>query len=220
MSDRDDAGETDSPRRRGRPPRMDSARREELVIDAAVELLHDNRLDQVTMDAVAARAGMSKRTIYGVFDSRDALLGAALARIGRSVFAPLSDVERNLPLFDRLCRLLTARKPQEHYDDSVEMLRAIITAVHDYPRLAEQMSRESRGSLERLVQEELVRAEREGEVVLPDGRVGMASVMLIDMAFENPLGRLLDPSITPETPEDRAWRRRCAVSVFLRGIAP
>ena len=94
-------------RRRGRPVQIDQDRREELVLVATTELLSELRLDEVTMAAIAERAGMSKRTVYGMFENREALLGACMARIGQSVFRPLDPSDRNLPIGERLKRLLS-----------------------------------------------------------------------------------------------------------------
>ena len=50
-----------TPAKRGRP-RSEKAR--DAILGAAAELLLEEGLDAVSMDAVAARAGVSKATIY------------------------------------------------------------------------------------------------------------------------------------------------------------
>jgi hypothetical protein len=49
----------------------------ERILDAAIECLNDEELEQLTMEGVAARAGVTKRTIYRHFATRDELLKAS-----------------------------------------------------------------------------------------------------------------------------------------------
>jgi AcrR family transcriptional regulator len=51
------------------------------ILDAALSLIDEVGEEQVTMGAVAARAGVRERTIYRYFETRDQLLQAAWRRI-------------------------------------------------------------------------------------------------------------------------------------------
>ena len=44
------------------------------------------------------------------------------------------------------------------------------------------------------------------------------AVLLTDMALESPLRLLLDPDATLEDTEDKADRRKLAISIFLKGV--
>jgi AcrR family transcriptional regulator len=48
------------------------------IIDAAYELFYRKGFARVGVDAIAAEAGVTKRTLYAHFDSKDRLLGAVL----------------------------------------------------------------------------------------------------------------------------------------------
>lgn len=66
---------TPAPRGRPRDPRRDAA-----IYDAVVELLAEVGFDRMSLDAVAARAGVSKPTIYRRCpDGKAALVAAAIA---------------------------------------------------------------------------------------------------------------------------------------------
>jgi AcrR family transcriptional regulator len=67
----------DQPARRGRPR---SERARNAVLEAAAELLLTEGLAAVSMDAVAARAGVSKATIYRWWSSKELLALDALYR--------------------------------------------------------------------------------------------------------------------------------------------
>ena len=64
----------------GDPPRerSDAARNREALLTAAQEIAESCGYDAVTMDAVAARAGVGKGTVFRRFDSREGLMGALL----------------------------------------------------------------------------------------------------------------------------------------------
>ena len=58
--------------------RCDAARNRALLLDAAALLVSERGVDAVTMDAVAARAGVGKGTVFRRFGSRSGLMHALL----------------------------------------------------------------------------------------------------------------------------------------------
>lgn len=67
---------TDAKRGRGRP---NDPRKREALLDAARELLLDDGPD-VTMEAIAAKAGVAKATLYAKFPDKEAIVEAVLRR--------------------------------------------------------------------------------------------------------------------------------------------
>jgi AcrR family transcriptional regulator len=63
------------PRRPGRPR---SVRAERAIHDATLQILIEQGYEGMTIEAVAARAGVGKATIYRRYDGKDALVAAAL----------------------------------------------------------------------------------------------------------------------------------------------
>lgn len=68
-----------------RPGRPRSAEAERAILDATLELLAEQGLEGVTMEAAAARAGVSKATIYRRWRSRLEMIEAAFQSIDREV---------------------------------------------------------------------------------------------------------------------------------------
>jgi AcrR family transcriptional regulator len=66
----------DSPARE----RSDAARNREALLRAAQELVDSCGVEGVTMEAVAARAGVGKGTVFRRFDSREGLMASLLNR--------------------------------------------------------------------------------------------------------------------------------------------
>ncbi len=88
--DRDRRG---PPRRRrlrhgGRPSRTDAARLGERILEVATELFLTEGYGATTIEAVAARAGVSKRTFYHRFEHKAALFAAVVHRIIQQIRPP------------------------------------------------------------------------------------------------------------------------------------
>lgn len=64
--------------------RADAARNRELLLDAAAAMVAEVGADEVTMDAVAARAGVGKGTVFRRFGSRGGLMTALLDHTERA----------------------------------------------------------------------------------------------------------------------------------------
>jgi AcrR family transcriptional regulator len=61
----------------------------ERLLRAAAELTYQDGIEATGVDAIAARAGVTKRTLYQHFRSKDELVGAALAGADESTIAQL-----------------------------------------------------------------------------------------------------------------------------------
>ena len=61
-----------------------------LILDSAVELLDEASVAELTVRAVAARAGISERTVFRYFAAREDFLDAVATEVGRSLALPPS----------------------------------------------------------------------------------------------------------------------------------
>lgn len=64
----------------GRPTREQAEQRHAELLDLALELFLEKGFELVTIDAVAAAVGMTKRTVYGLYEDKRALFTAAVQR--------------------------------------------------------------------------------------------------------------------------------------------
>src|SRR5580698_4504059 len=64
--------------KRGRPLRGTEDARRQSLLKAAEELFMDQGFGAASMDAVAKRAGVSKKTIYCFFDNKEKLFEAVM----------------------------------------------------------------------------------------------------------------------------------------------
>jgi TetR/AcrR family transcriptional regulator, mexJK operon transcriptional repressor len=112
-----------------------SAKRE-AILDAAQRLFLDEGYAATSMDAVAARAGVSKATIYAHFESKDQLFAAIMLRRCEAnfVFAvpdDSHDAARTFTIYaERLLSLLTT-------PDALALYRVVVAESVRAPDLAQ-----------------------------------------------------------------------------------
>ncbi len=221
MTDSSEPDDTQSaPRRRGRPVQMDQKTREEMVLAAATQMIAERGLEDASVAAIARQVQMSKRTIYTMFDSREALLGACFARIGQRIFRSRDSRNDGAPLEERLRHLLTLNEEPSLNEAPLELLRAVITSAPTYPKLACSILETGALALRNHIARELSEAVETGELALKLEDCDAAAEMLMDMAFGNGIHKLLDPQRYCSSPEVRATRRDRAIALFLDGTRP
>ncbi|SDE20617.1 TetR/AcrR family transcriptional regulator [Glycomyces harbinensis] len=71
----------------GKTLRAGSAEKRSAILSAARELFLTDGFDRSSVDAVAARAGVSKRTVYDYFGDKRTLLHAVFDAVGQSLLA-------------------------------------------------------------------------------------------------------------------------------------
>jgi AcrR family transcriptional regulator len=109
------AGQPEEGRRPGRPR---SEQAEQAIIDAALELFGERGVEGVCVEAVAARAGVGKATIYRRWSSKEELLMAALGSMKSPMLDPATGNVR---------------------DDLIALLSILVRDVGD-PRFARQFA--------------------------------------------------------------------------------
>ncbi|CAN5421951.1 TetR/AcrR family transcriptional regulator [soil metagenome] len=87
----------------GGTKRLPRAVREQQMLDAAVQVFSINGYHETSMDAIAAKAEISKPMLYLYYGSKEELFGACLTReLSRFVEAVRADVDFTLPPKDML----------------------------------------------------------------------------------------------------------------------
>src|SRR4051812_49880225 len=87
--------------------RLDPARRREQLLDLGVELLSVRRLEDLSIDALADVAGISRGVLYPYFSNKRGFHLAVLRRMADQVFQITAPVE-DLPPLEQLARPLRA----------------------------------------------------------------------------------------------------------------
>jgi AcrR family transcriptional regulator len=78
----------------GRPTREQAEQRHDELLDRALELFLEKGFELVTMDAIAASVGMTKRTMYARYADKGALFRAAVQRAIDRWTVPLNTLQQ------------------------------------------------------------------------------------------------------------------------------
>ena len=207
----------DAPQRGpGRPRQFGASEREAIIIDAAERVIVAEGLAGASMAAIAAEAGMSKRTLYDVFDSRTALFASLIRRLHKMVTRPLKDSELDLPLCERLRLLLTPTDDKFTDPLPLAILRAVIAEAERQPELVREFLQEGPYAFFGMVRLELDRSVARGEIRVSDTEA--AARLMADMAHGSVLEHLLQNESACGRRQAYERRVELAIRVFLGGI--
>lgn len=189
-----------TPRLRGRPrdPEVDAA-----ILSAALRLLSEQGYGRMSIDAVAAAAGVSKPALYRRFATKADLATAALASAIDEGARPPPDLEVEAALtraLEHLARRLRAR-------NSMALVGTLLAEEVQTPRLIELFRARVWALRAGLLREVLGRAQARGEV-RGDADLEVVIGMLIGSLYAAHLGLARIP---------RDWPAR-AVRTALAGL--
>ncbi|MBT2750081.1 MULTISPECIES: TetR/AcrR family transcriptional regulator [unclassified Lysobacter] len=120
-------------------PRL-TDRKRAAILEAAVAEFRQAGYDATSMDRVAASAGVSKRTVYNHFPSKDALFAQILQQLlERSVASPELAYRPDRPLRPQLLELVQQKLRLLHDEDFIELVRVAIAAIIPSPERAQEM---------------------------------------------------------------------------------
>ena len=201
----------------GRPTREDSEQLADTILQAGTALLLRDGYAATSMEAVAAAAAVSKRTLYTRFPHKAALLQAAVARL----------IARWLPAFDaalqqagtleeallQAARLMLATAVQP---DALALYRLVVAEAQRFPELGRALYEAGSGAGVARVAGWL---ERSG-VADPLWAAAQFQTLVVSGPQRRALGLAAsgEGSTTIGEAEQDAWCRR-VVALFLYGVA-
>ncbi len=203
-------------RRGGRPSKVDAALLRDRILDAATDLFFARGYGGTSIDAVARRAQVSKRTFYHRFADKAALFGAVLHRTIEGLRPPVA-----MPLFagadlrDILHRLAGIILHAALAPQALALHRLIVGESARFPKLAAAVTGEgSTGEAIALIAGLLAREANAGHLVIDDP--AFAAEMFLQMVLTVPQRRALGLG-KPMTPAALDRWARDVVDLFLDG---
>lgn len=186
----------------GRPR---SAQADDAIVDATVALLGEQGFDRLSMDAVAARAGVARATIYRRWPSKEALVIDAVARrtdpFPEEVTGPIRD-----QLVSILAGILAVSRT-----GAGRLLPCMVGATVSNPPLAEhyrtQILEPRRARMRHLVRNAVAHGELRRGVAVDDAIDLLLGALLYRLVFAG-----------PDAVDDEEPAR--LVDAALRGLAP
>ena len=203
-------------RRSGRPPRADALKLRDQILEVATNLFLEQGYGSTSIESVAARAGVSKRTFYDRFDNKAALFAAVVHRIIDQIRPPPSVpllAGANLPeILRRLAGLIlqATLSPQ-----AIALHRLVTGESSRFPELASAVENdggqaEATALIAGLLSRELPR------IKLSTQDQVFAAQQFIYMVVTLPQRRAIGFGTPMTTTELDAWARN-AVTLFLEG---
>ena len=125
------------------PPVRLTDRKRDAIVQAAIVEFRANGFEATSVDKVAARAEVSKRTLYNHFPSKDELFAAILHILWESSASQMQRAfEPGRPVRDQLLELLQAKLAMLADDSFLALARVAIAAgLHSPERAQEMVSR-------------------------------------------------------------------------------
>jgi AcrR family transcriptional regulator len=202
----------------GRPTREQAELRHAELLDRALELFLENGFELVTMEAIAAAVGMTKRTVYARYEDKAALFRAVVQRAVERWILPVEtlqavetdDLEATLVGIARI-RLDNAISPV-----GVRLDRIINAESFRFPEIFALAYEEGSRPTIRFIADLLRRRLAPGSPALADPEI--AATAFLSMVVGGPRRRILGGG-TME-PQDVDCRIRFCVRLFLDGARP
>jgi TetR/AcrR family transcriptional regulator, mexJK operon transcriptional repressor len=183
---RGDSGEADlmnatSTMRRGagRPtPEQAEARREELL-DAALDLFLEHGFELTTIEMIAARINMTKRTVYARYPDKASLFGAAVQRAVERQIVPQNVLEGfdKGDLTETLASIARLRIGQVMTPNGLRLQRIINTESYRFPEIFTANFEQSAKPVIDFVVGLLDRAIVVGQIAPTDSRLAASAFM-------------------------------------------
>lgn len=164
-------------------PKRLTDRKREAIIQAAVAEFREFGFQGTSMDRVAARAEVSKRTVYNHFPSKDELFAATLFELWQTSTAKLDIVYNpDRPLREQLIDLLRRKMAALTNGSFIDLARvAVAEMIHSPQRAQEMIVRLC--ETEHSVENWITRAQQDGRLKVADPAFATQQLMGLLEAF-------------------------------------
>lgn len=187
-----------------------------LIVDAARESFLSQSFADVSMSAIARRAGVSTKTMYRLVPTKADLFRTLIAaRIRRFVGAlDMGSLDHLTPV-EALTRLLTSYGELALGEEAVAMYRLAITESDRFPEIASYLYEGAIGPAAGALDDWLYRQCEQGKLKLTDPRFA-SGVLRGMLTMEPQRATLLGQRPLPDSAQIALRARACA-ELFLRG---
>lgn len=205
-------------RPRGRPARPPAEVRQALLRHA-MQLLLEQGYEATTMEAVAAQAGVAKKTVYRHAANREALVGLAV-REWSDGFAPLMQRDAGhrdelLPLLRGILQSICERVLSA---SAVKLFRLLTTEFPGKPQLLDSYQANGIGRGRGLLAEWLARQQRRG--LLRNGDPADMATLILAMAVAEPLRQMALGLAAPLPDGSVAAHLDACLALLAPGLLP
>lgn len=201
------------------PGRPKDLEKREAILDAAQSLFAERGIDGVPIEAIAARSGVSKVTVYGHFGDKatifDSIVQRETERLAQSICGALKSsgsLEERLTGFGMaLIEMLT--QPCH-----LALDRAVSLEAQRNPSIGRRFFEAGPGQVRQMLTDVLSRAQANGEVLLDDPAYAAKDLLALWLGFNAMEQRFCGGCL----PDEATLRNHVgrAVRLFLKANAP
>jgi TetR/AcrR family transcriptional repressor of mexJK operon len=201
--------------RGGRPSRQQSAQLADRILDVAETLFLGHGFGATSIEAVAKRAGISKRTFYHRFPGKERLFEAVVRRLIERWLPPFdANVLESSTLAEGLLRSAEYMLKVALTPEALALHRIVIAEARRFPGLARIMHELGAASGIERIAKHLEPRIKSGELRAVNPRFAAEEFIL--MVVTGPQRRALGLATPLDSAELSAWVRD-AVALFLDG---
>jgi AcrR family transcriptional regulator len=187
-----------------------------IIIAAARDMFLAEGYDGMTMDGVAARCGMSKKTLYRLFSSKQALLTEIVSQHRVAMVALPGDYD-HLSVEEALEAIFRLDISDEEDRERLALLRLMKTESTRSKEVFDILMVHAAGEASRLLKEWI--SQQCGKGILQTDDVPLTVEILFDMTF-GAIVKKWEPGCELPTHSDRKSKMRLAIKLFVNGCRP
>jgi AcrR family transcriptional regulator len=203
-------------RTRGRPPLRSDEETLRLIVEAAATAFRDGGYAGTGMSAIAARAGVSTKTLYRLVPTKDALFQQVISsRMDRFMLTVDAADQTFGDLADDLKRLLVAYGNLAFDPEVISVYRLVVGECVRFPEIGRTFFETAIKPASLAIADWLARRCREGAIALDDP--DRAADMLRGMMVFEPQRAALLGQAPPLDAAAIASRARACATLFLLG---
>jgi AcrR family transcriptional regulator len=201
----------------GRPTREQQEQRHEELLNVALDIFLEKGFEQTTMEEIAIRVGMSKRTVYARYEDKASLFKAAVQRAVQRYTVPRSEVEAlaTNDLAETLAAVARQRIANVATPVATKLQRILSAQSYRFPELFHAAFDEGAGPTINFLKDLFMHYAKQGQIHVTDPR--RAATAFLSLAVGGPARIIVSGNkIDDAAIEDHI---HFAVNLFLRGVS-
>jgi len=201
----------------GRPTREQQEQRHEELLNVALDIFLEKGFEQTTMEEIAIRVGMSKRTVYARYEDKARLFKAAVQRAIERYTVPRSEVEAlaTNDLAETLAAIARQRIANVATPVATKLQRILSAQSYRFPELFHAAFDEGAGPTISFLKDLFVHYSKQGQIHVADPR--RAATAFLSLVVGGPARIIVSGNKINDTAIEE--HIRFTVNLFLKGVS-
>jgi len=202
--------------RAGRPTRAQAERRQEELLAAALDIFLERGFEQTTMEEIATRVGMSKRTVYAYYEDKPALFKATVRRAIALYTLPHATIEAVITddLEETLAAIARQRIANMATPNATKLQRILGAQSYRFPELFNIAFEEGAGPVIEVLCRLFAAYGARGEISVAEP--ARAAAAFLSLVVGGPARIIVSGNVMSEA--EITERIHFAVGLFLNGV--